>query len=181
MRNQLVLVAYGSSRGGTAEIGQWVGDTLRDAGLRVEVRSAREVRDVDAYDVVILGGALYAGRWHKDARRFVRRHARGLRARRVWLFASGPLDRSAERDGRTLEPAALVRAAGKSEAHGHVVFGGRLSPDAKGFPASAMAKNASGDYRNEARVRAWAAGIAADITDMADLAEAAPQIREELS
>jgi menaquinone-dependent protoporphyrinogen oxidase len=167
MRNQLVLVAYGSSRGGTAEIRQWVGDTLRDAGLRVEVRSAGEVRNVDAYEVVILGGALYAGRWHKDARRFVRRHARALRARRVWLFASGPLDRSAEQDGHTPVPAALARAVGKVGAHGHIVFGGRLSPDAKGFPASAMAKKMAGDYRNQARVRAWAAGIAVDMAEAA--------------
>jgi menaquinone-dependent protoporphyrinogen oxidase len=172
MRNQLVLVAYGSSRGGTAEIGQWVGDTLRDAGLRVEVRPAGKVRNIDAYDVVILGGALYAGRWHKDARKFVRRHARALRTRRVWLFASGPLDRSAEQDGHTPVPAALVRAAGKAGAHGHIVFGGRLSPDAKGFPAAAMAKKVAGDYRNEARVRTWAAGIAAD------MAEAAPHLPE---
>jgi menaquinone-dependent protoporphyrinogen oxidase len=172
MRDQLVLVAYGSSRGGTAEIAQWVGDTLRAADLRVEVCSAGEVRNVNAYDVVILGGALYAGRWHKDARRFVRRHARALRARRVWLFASGPLDRSAEQDGHTPVPAALVRAAGKVGARGQIVFGGRLSPDAKGFPASAMAKKVSGDYRNEARVRTWAAGIAVD------MAEAAPPLPE---
>ncbi|MGI8334305.1 flavodoxin domain-containing protein [Actinomadura scrupuli] len=168
MRNQLVLVAYGSKRGGTAEIAQWVGDTLRASGLRVEVRPAAEVRKVDAYDVVIVGGALYAGRWHKDARRFVRRHAGALRARRVWLFASGPLDRSAEQDGRTPVPAALVRAAGTVGARGHIVFGGRLSPDAKGFPAAAMAKKVAGDYRNEARVRTWAAGL------MAGMAEPAP-------
>lgn len=167
MRDQLVLVAYGSKRGGTAEIAQWIGDTLRDTDLRVEVRPAGQVRNVDAYDVVILGGALYAGRWHKDARRFLRRHARVLRARRVWLFASGPLDRSAEQDERIPVPAALVRAAGKIGARGHMLFGGRLSPDAKGFPASAMAKNMAGDYRNEARARAWAAGIAAGMAEVA--------------
>jgi menaquinone-dependent protoporphyrinogen oxidase len=172
MSNQLVLVAYGSKRGGTAEIAQWIGDELRDAGLRVEVRPARKVRKVDTYDLVVLGGALYMGRWHRDARGFVRRHARALRARPVWLFASGPLDRSAEQDGLSPVPrtAGLVRAADRVGAHGHIVFGGRLSPDANGFPASAMAKKMAGDYRNEARVRTWAAGIAAG------MAEAAPHL-----
>jgi hypothetical protein len=43
---------------------------------------------------------------------------------------------------------------------GHVTFGGRLTPDARGFPASAMAKKRSGDWRNPSRIRAWAADIA---------------------
>jgi menaquinone-dependent protoporphyrinogen oxidase len=63
MRNQLVLVAYGSKRGGTAEIAEWIGDELRDAGLMVD--PARTVRKL-IYDVVVLGGALYMGRWHRD-------------------------------------------------------------------------------------------------------------------
>jgi menaquinone-dependent protoporphyrinogen oxidase len=172
MRNQLVLVAYGSKRGGTAEIAEWVGEALRDAGLLVEVRPARKVRKLDAYDVVVLGGALYMGRWHKDARRFVRRHACALRARPVWLFGSGPLDRSAEQEQTTQIPGTggMVRAADQIGAHEHMVFGGRLRPDAKGFPASAMAKKMAGDYRNEARVRTWAVGIAAGV------AEAAPTL-----
>jgi hypothetical protein len=42
---------------------------------------------------------------------------------------------------------------------GHVTFGGRLSRDARGFPASAMAKKHAGDWRNETRIRSWAAEI----------------------
>jgi len=45
-------------------------------------------------------------------------------------------------------------------ARGHITFGGRLSPDAKGFPASAMAKNRAGDWRDPAQVRAWVRFIA---------------------
>jgi len=41
-----------------------------------------------------------------------------------------------------------------------VTFGGRLSPDARGFPASAMAKKHSGDWRNRDRIRGWAKDIA---------------------
>src|SRR5664280_1306880 len=38
-----------------------------------------------------------------------------------------------------------------------------LGPDAKGFPASAMAKNRAGDWRDPAQVRAWVRSIAAII------------------
>lgn len=39
------------------------------------------------YDVVIVGGALYNDRWHRDAQRFVKRHGRELGALPVWLFS----------------------------------------------------------------------------------------------
>jgi menaquinone-dependent protoporphyrinogen oxidase len=86
-----VLVAYGSKLGGTAGLAETVGDGLRRRGLTAEVRPAATVDSLEGYDAVIVGGALYAGRWHRDARRFVKRHARELRARPVWMFSSGPL------------------------------------------------------------------------------------------
>ena len=43
---------------------------------------------------------------------------------------------------------------------GHVTFGGRLLPDAKGFPASVMAKKLAGDFRDPERVADWAAALA---------------------
>jgi menaquinone-dependent protoporphyrinogen oxidase len=48
-------------------------------------------------------------------------------------------------------------------ARGHVTFGGRLSPDAKGFPASAMAKKNAGDWRDPKQVRAWAHQLASEL------------------
>jgi menaquinone-dependent protoporphyrinogen oxidase len=54
--------------------------------------AGRRGRGVDA---VIVAGALYANRWHRDARRFVRRQADSLRTLPVWLVSSGPLDYSA--------------------------------------------------------------------------------------
>jgi hypothetical protein len=42
---------------------------------------------------------------------------------------------------------------------GHATFGGRLAPDAQGFPASAMARRHSGDWRDPAQIREWATAI----------------------
>ncbi|HEU5158391.1 MAG TPA: flavodoxin domain-containing protein [Streptosporangiaceae bacterium] len=154
----LALVAYSSKRGSTKGIAEWIGADLREAGFDVDVRSAPSVRDVTPYHVVILGGALYAGRWHRGARRFARRHARMLRGRPVWLFSSGPLDVSA--DEQDIPPVkGAARAAEALDARGHVTFGGRLAQDARGFPASAMAKTRAGDFRNPDRVHAWTAEV----------------------
>lgn len=154
-----VLVTWGSKMGGTRGIADLVADELRRAGCDVVVERASSVHDLRSFDAVIVGGALYANRWHEDARRFVHRHVEALRHRPTWFFSSGPLDDSAERS--ELPPptqvAVLMERVG---ALGHVTFGGRLPADAKGFPAQAMAKTTSGDWRNTPHIRAWAAEVA---------------------
>ncbi|MEV6523782.1 flavodoxin domain-containing protein [Longispora sp. NPDC051575] len=155
------LVAYGSSHGSTADIADWIGETLRERGIRVDVSDAATVEDVSHYDLVVLGGALYAHRWQRQARRFARRHRTALLARPVWLFSTGPLDRSAE--GAVIAPVPQVaRIAERISARGHSTFGGRLAPDTTGFLARRMARTMAGDFRNRAQVTAFAYGIAAE-------------------
>jgi menaquinone-dependent protoporphyrinogen oxidase len=117
------------------------------------------VQRLGEYDAVIVGGALYANGWAPAVRRFVRRCERGLRRVPTWFFSSGPLDESAN-DGHippTKQVQVLMERVG---ALGHVTFGGRLTADAKGFPASAMAKKHAGDWRDRAQIQAWAADVA---------------------
>jgi menaquinone-dependent protoporphyrinogen oxidase len=154
-----VLVAYGSERGGTEEIAEWVADTLRTRGLDVDLRRADQVEDVTGYDAVVLGGALYVGRWHRVARRFARRHAGALIHRRVWVFSSGPLDRTA-REGTLEPPRGVARIMERIGSTDHITFGGRLRGDARGLLASRLARSSGGDYRDQDQVRAWAGDIA---------------------
>jgi menaquinone-dependent protoporphyrinogen oxidase len=154
-----VLVTWGSKRGGTEGIGRILAEALRRDGIDVEAAPADRARP-DGFDAVIVGGALYANRWHRAARRFVRRHLKALRRVPVWFFSSGPLDDSADRDAIevTGQVAALMARVGAID---HVTFGGRLERDAPGFAARAMAKEHGGDWRNPARIRAWADQLAA--------------------
>lgn len=158
-----VLVAYGTKNGSTAGIAEIIGATLQGEGVIADVQPANRVRAVDGYDAVVLGGALYAGRWHRDARRFARRHAKALRGRPVWLFSSGPLDNSA--DSQVIAPVAQAAAAARElDAREHVTFGGRLTDQAKGFIAKAMVRNgAGGDFRNPERIEGWSRTIAAQL------------------
>ena len=87
-----VLVTWGSRHGGTEGIARTLADAMRDANVDVELRAAREVDTLAGYDAAIIGGALYANRWHRDARRLVTRHLAALQRIPVWLFSSGPLD-----------------------------------------------------------------------------------------
>jgi menaquinone-dependent protoporphyrinogen oxidase len=166
-----VLVTYGSKRGGTEGLAHMVADGLRDCGLTVDVLPPAQVRDVVFYDAVVVGGALYAFRWHKAARRFVRKHAAELRQRPTYFFSSGPLDNSAA--STDIPPVPGVKSLmDRVGARGHATFGGRLSPHARGIPASAMAKKNSGDWRDRVQVRAWAQLIAHELQGEA----AAPRV-----
>ncbi len=164
-----VLIAYGSKRGGTAGLAGMIGDEFNTLGLLTSVQPARKVRRLDGFDVVVIAGALYANRWHRDARRFARRHAKALQDRPVWLVASGPLDESAVAgDIPPVKHVASVMA--KIGARGQVTFGGRLEADAKGFPAGAMAKNHSGDWRDPTHVHRWVSTVAEAIAHLGQAA-----------
>jgi len=155
-----VLVAYASKSGSTGEIAAAIGATLRDAGLEVEVRSARDVPTLAPYGAVVLGSALYSAHWQRDANRFVKRHLAELQRRPVWLFSSGPLDHSAEFGDIPLTEHVAPDVA-PIGGRGHRTFGGRLLEGTPGVDASVLATHRIGDFRNWDQIRAWATEIAA--------------------
>ncbi|MFI7497979.1 flavodoxin domain-containing protein [Streptomyces sp. NPDC049687] len=155
-----VLVTYGTTNGSTAEIAESVAGVLREGGLTVQVLPARSVTSVAPYDAVVVGGGLYAGRWHKDARRFVRRHRVLLAQRPVWFFSSGPLDPSASE--RDIPPVRGVQQAmTRLDVRDHVTFGGCLRDGAKGWVAGMILRSGKGgDFRDFGAIEAWAKGVA---------------------
>ncbi|SNX56031.1 menaquinone-dependent protoporphyrinogen oxidase [Streptomyces sp. TLI_55] len=159
-----VLVAYGTTNGSTAQIAETVADVLNKAGLHAWARPAASVASVADYDAVVVGGGLYAGRWHRQARRFVRRHHRALAEKPLWLFSSGPLDASASE--KDIPPVPGVRRAmNRLDARGHVTFGGCLVEGAEGRIAKMIVRSGKGgDFRDFARIEEWAQGIADELT-----------------
>ena len=93
------------------------------------VRDHMALECVGDWDAVILGSAIYAAYWQKDARRFTERFHEDLKARPLWLFSSGPLDRNLGRSDQPITPHGAEITAGLG-ARSHRTFGGRLSPSA---------------------------------------------------
>lgn len=169
-----ILVTYGSKRGGTEGLAQMVGQALADAGHQVDVRPAGRIDGLGPWEGVVVGGALYASRWHRDARRFVQRHEEELRQRPVWFFSSGPLDDSATKGGLAPTPQ-VRRLMERVNARGHATFGGRLEPTATGFIVGSMVKQGrAGDWRDPEAVKAWGHTVAAELSALPPSQRVAP-------
>ena len=150
-----ILVVHGSKRGGTAGLADMIGSALTTLGHDVTVVPARTIGALPQTDAVIVAGGIYAGRWHGDARSFVNHHAAELTALPVWLVGSGPLDDTAEK-GTFQLGSSVLDLARRIGARGTQAFGGYLAADAKGFPASSMAKTQAGDWRDHDHIDRWA-------------------------
>lgn len=166
-----VLVAYASRNGATAEIAEWLAARLRGGKPAFEVTVAAVSDDLDptGYDAVVLGSALYEGRWLRSASRFARRYGHDLAHDRVWTFSSGPLDDSAS-GGEIVITRSADRASRRLRARDHVTFGGRLGPDSRGWLAHAMVEGGhDGDFRDRAQIDAYADRIAAELSALPPL------------
>lgn len=163
-----VLVATASKHGATQEIGEALGAALRDAGLDVTVTGADAVGSVAGYDAVVLGSAIYAGRWMEPAKRLITREGDTLRAKPVWLFSSGPAGDPPLPEGDPADAPILVELVG---ARGHRVFAGRIDRGRLGFAEKAIVavvKAPDGDFRPWEDVRAWGQEIAAELARVAE-------------
>jgi menaquinone-dependent protoporphyrinogen oxidase len=96
-----ILVAYATKHGSTQAVAEAIAASLREQGLVVDLCPAGTVADLDEYGGVVLGGALYVGRLHADARRFLRRHHRALKRLGLAAFAMGPLTTEEKDVGRS--------------------------------------------------------------------------------
>ena len=160
-----VLVAYATKMGGTAGIAQEVAGELRSRGLIVDLRDVDDAPAVEDYDAVVLGSAMYTGRWRRSAVALLRRLARTTDPPAVWLFHSGPAGPDAR--GRSVPPPRKVaELAARLGADPPETFGGRIdSATATGFLARKLAQgDLAGDFRDFDRIRAWACTVAASVT-----------------
>ena len=151
-----VLVAYASKYGSTQQIAETIGCELRLCGLETDVRSVGGIEDVAGYEAVVLGSAVYVGRWLANARAFVNEHADELADRPTWLFSSGPVGQPSRPTDDAVQIDEMVEATGAKE---HRLFPGRLDRSMLNRCEWALVfalRVKEGDYRNDGEVSAWA-------------------------
>ncbi|MGZ4431544.1 MAG: flavodoxin domain-containing protein [Gaiellales bacterium] len=153
-----ILVAYATTRGSTREVAEAVAATLQERGLTTTVRAADEVDDLGPYGGVVLGGALYMGRLHRDARRFLRRHRASLAALPFAVFGMGPgeLDEKSVGMSRKQLDRALAKTPDVRPA-AVAIFGGVIDPAKLRFPFNRMPR---ADARDWDAIHVWAEEVA---------------------
>ena len=174
-----ILVTHASRHGSTAGIAERIAAALRAAGHDAEARPVTDVRDVEPYDAVVLGGAAYMFHWLKDASTFARRRREELLRRPVWIFSSGPLgtdlvDEKGQDVRVAARPKEFTELSQQLRPRGERVFFGAFDPDAppigigervvRHMPAAKDAMPA-GDFRDWDDIDAWTAGIAAELEE----------------
>ena len=159
-----VLVAYATKLGSNTEIAEAIATVLRESGHHASAIPTRNVKAIDGWDAVILGSAIYAAHWQKDARRFATRFHDGLRSRPLWLWGSGPLDPRLARADLPITPhgAEITADLGALD---HRTFGGRLAADAPIDP-QVLKTHPIGDFRDWDAIRAYAREIAGELDGM---------------
>jgi menaquinone-dependent protoporphyrinogen oxidase len=161
-----ILVAYATKYGATAEIAQRIGQVLKETGFLVDVRPVESVRDLTAYSAVVLGSAVYIGRWRKEAFKFLQTNETVLAEKPVWLFSSGP---TGEGDPVELTrgwrfPEKLQPIADRITPRDIAVFHGAVDVSKLNIIEKWAIKNVKapvGDFRDWEAITSWATSIAA--------------------
>ena len=165
-----VLVSAASKHGATDEIASRVGAGLAERGIDVVVRRLSEVDNITTYDAVVLGSAIYFGRWMREARAFVSEHASEFAERPTWLFGSGSVVGSPppNDDPNAIRPAHVNSLVSSTRAREHKLFAGKLDSRklslAEKLPVR-LVGGREGDHRDWREVDAWAASIAEELND----------------
>ena len=160
-----VLVTAATRNGATGEIAQAIGAALTERGVPAVVLAPEEVRDVENYDAVVLGSAVYTGHWLPAALALVNRCSTAWADRPVWLFSSGPVgdpNRSLTQK-MGVDPVDLPKVRAATGAREHRMFAGKL--DRKTLPfaqrvAMSVFRGMQGDFRDWDAIRTWSASIA---------------------
>ena len=82
-----ILVTYATLAGSTGEVAQVVGDVIAQNGLQVEVQPLSEVKSLEGYDGVVLGGPMIMG-WHRAALGFLRKYRNNWRQIPLAIFVT---------------------------------------------------------------------------------------------
>jgi menaquinone-dependent protoporphyrinogen oxidase len=151
-----ILIAYGTAAGSTAEVAQAIGEEMQKAGAQVDVEPVENVKEIDAYDAVVVGSAVRVFKLLGKTKRFLHRQARHLRKLPVAFFivcmtlkeeTPENIEKATGFAGPMLkikEPVSLG------------LFGGCMDPDKlTGIFAETMKTQPKEDARDWEKIRAW--------------------------
>lgn len=142
-----ILITYATKHGSTRQVAEAIAGALDAQGFGVHVESAADVHDLNTYDGVVLGTALYMGRPHADARRFLKRYHKALSAIPVAVFAMGPVTTGTDDiAGSKKQLDRALATVSDITPISTAIFGGVVDPAKLHFPFSRMEASDARDW-----------------------------------
>jgi len=161
-----VLVAYATRGGSTRGIAERIARQLEERGRAVELTAAGDVASLSRFEAVVLGSAVYDGRWLPEAAELAERNRGSLANRPVWMFSVGAL--SDHQLGSIVQraPKGLPRLRDRIRPRGVRAFAGvndLTQPPWRGRTLARLLGCRAGDNRDWAAIDAWGDEIATSL------------------
>jgi menaquinone-dependent protoporphyrinogen oxidase len=161
-----VIVACASKHGSTEGIAEAIAERLHQLGHDALSFRVGDVSDLNGVHAVVLGSAIYAGSWMKEATEFAEANAEILSGLPVWLFSSGPLGTEVDDDEE--QPRQLAELTETLHPRAHRMFFGALDRSKLAFGERMMVKAVKapeGDFRDWNAISVWADEIARELAE----------------
>jgi menaquinone-dependent protoporphyrinogen oxidase len=157
-----VLVTYATKTGSVTDIAERIGETLRGAGMEVDVKPVGDKPDPSAYDACVAGSGVRAGSWHQPAKHWVKANAEALKSKPTAFFSVGLSAADGKQDEMRAYTEPLTAETGVQPVDVGTLAGWFVA-ERFGFAERTimkMMKAPEGDRRDMAAVAAWAQSIA---------------------
>ena len=171
-----VLIAYSTWAGATHEIAEKISKVFQSNSFDIDVAAANECKNIDNYDVILLGTSIHAGQTGKSFRYFIKQNIDILinKPTAIFIVCANMMFDSEENKDETL--AWLEKVLGKYEIFNPIsigLFGGATLTNGEDFNKlnilirkmiTAMNKNMTtkhgkSDFRNWELINTWAEGV----------------------
>jgi menaquinone-dependent protoporphyrinogen oxidase len=159
-----VLVSAGSKHGSTTEIAWRIAKTLNAHGCDVTTAPPEEIGEVEGFDAVVLGSAVYAGHWTQESKALADKISERDDNPAVWLFSSGPVGDPPKPDE---DPVDVSEVMASTSAREHRLFAGKLDRSKLNFGEKAIVvavRAQEGDFRDWDAIDDWSRHIAGQLT-----------------
>jgi menaquinone-dependent protoporphyrinogen oxidase len=159
----IILVAYGSKSGSTAEIAEFMASELVKKGFAVDLKPAKDVESVDEYKTVIVGGPIWAGSWPGPVTDFIKNNKDTLKEKKVAYFLTCLSLTEDKEESRKAEEKYLEKERAMVEPISEGRFAGKMDSSKLNFffkIMMKMMKAKDADHRDWEKIKEWVSEVA---------------------